>query len=113
MKTNQDLVNKILEEHEDLRDEGLLNSTLEEVDTDSIISPEWLEQKYLNQSSDLESIQKWVEKIEKGEAIPPLLLDIENNLIDGVHRILALKKLKISRILVLRYKSSLKLSPMN
>ena len=112
--TTTDLIEKIKAEHSDLLEDSTENfDVFEDRDISSLIAPDWLISRYQDQEEDLKKVEFWTDRLSSGSPCPPLLIDINGNLIDGVHRYMAAQSLKIQVIPCIQYSGSLKLDQMD
>lgn len=78
-----------------------------EISTEEIINED-LEvlSSYAKSKEDIAIVNSFLEALENQKPLPPLLIDSKNHLIDGYHRLLAVKKLKIATVPVLKLNRS-------
>lgn len=111
--TSQDRIDEIYNENiQFLDDPKKLSSQPILVDISSIKAPSLVE-KYKNDEEQSPSIQNFIESFKKGLPVGPLVIDRENNLIDGCHRYIACEAVGITSVLCLRLDELLPLSDLD
>lgn len=108
-KTNQDLIEIIYNENIEFLDGIILAKNVEELDISAIKIPSLVE-RYLLDNEKKQYIEDLCKVISSGKPLGPLVVDLDNNLIDGCHRMAACLKLNIQIVPCLRINKILPLS---